>query len=80
MKLIITKFADITAKKDGRHWNILHTVEQDGSVKTHFLSDEQIKQFGLSPATAVSNLSEGKVVELTAEFNSRGQLVDITAE
>jgi hypothetical protein len=80
MKLIITKLAEINAKKDGRHWNILHTVEQDGSVKTHFLSDEQIKEFAFDPKSSVSDLSKGEVVELNAEFNSRGQLIEITNE
>lgn len=52
---------------------MIHTVEEDGSVKVHFLSPELAAEAEIT-ASIVSNVAKGKMLQLGASFDSRGRL------
>jgi len=53
---------------------MIHTVEhKDGSVKVHFLSPADASEAEIVPSV-VSNVAEGKMVRLSASYDSRGRL------
>jgi len=52
---------------------MIHTVEEDGSVKVHWLSPAKAEEAGCVPGI-VSDMSKGKLVTCGAAFDSRGRL------
>lgn len=52
---------------------MIHTVEEDGSVKVHWLSPEKAEAAGVVPQI-VSDMSKGKLVTCGGAFDSRGRL------
>lgn len=79
MQIVVTAINSITSKKTNVHWNILHTIDvESGQGKAYFYTDEQYRKLNFDPKN-VTNLKSGEIVHLEAQYDNRGNIVNLEA-
>jgi hypothetical protein len=77
MLIVATALTSVTSKSTNIHWNILHTVKvENGEVKAFFFDDASFQKLGFKQ-DFLTNLQTGKIVHLKAQYDDRGNIVEV---
>ncbi len=77
MQIIITGVTSITSKRTNLHWNIVHTVKLDtGETKAFFFDDASFVKLGYKQ-DYLTDLKQGELSVLEAQYDDRGNLVSL---
>jgi len=77
MLIVATALTSVTSKRTNIHWNILHTVKVDnGETKAFFFDDQSFQKLGFKQ-DFLTNLQTGKIVQLKAQYDDRGNVLTV---
>jgi len=77
--ILVTHYTTIVSKKNVR-WNVLHTVnKKTGETKVEWLDDAKFQTLYFDPKM-LSEPSNGKWVDVSADYDQKGAISGITLQ